>query len=528
MAGSSSVKLSPLVPWLWVAATAGLLAAGASGGSILAGAGEPGSLPTASIATLAGNTALAGTLAGIVALALGTLPALVAARFETRERARLLLGFCLIPVLIPPVCHAVVATRLTSPNGPLGVLGLPLQSVAGAGVVLGWSLAPIVTAVLYTAWRRCDPAVEEAALLESPAGVVIRRVVLPQASAAAVLAFVLVFLLAASDLSVAETLRGVPLLVREIYVQFGVFYNAAGALRAGFMLLIPCLLIAGLVLQFAQVAGDREVNAVSEAGPSSLAQRTGFLRAAGWIVGVVPPLVLVGALLWSLSGPDEAFLAGARLAWKLALPELVYTVFLALATACLSIYLSIQLAIGIIRHRSPWLLRLLMLGCFLVPAPLLGVALKGLLLPGGSGVLNEWLEALDASPAPLVLAWLIRFVPPCALLMEWAMRRLPVEWREAAMLEGAGILGHIRIWGLHGLWQPAAAVGLLVFTLCFQETGSALLLVPPGTTTLGVRLLTLLHYAPGSQVSALCLMLCLPAALALGLLAALSARPRPT
>ena len=519
------MKLAAFVPWLWVGLTAALLATGASGGTVLAGAGEAGALPAASIATLAGNTAWAGTLAGFVALALGALPALVAARLESRRRARILLGFALIPVLVPPVCHAVVATRLTAPNGLLGGLGLSVQSVTGAGVVLGWAFAPIVTAVLYGAWRRCDPSVEEAALLESRARTVLWRVVLPQASAAAALSFVLVFLLTASDLSVAETLRGVPLLVREIYVQFGVFYNTSGALRAGFMLLVPCLILAGVVLQTTRLAlGSREVSATTEAGPSSLAHRMRGLRTAGWIVGVSPALLLLGTLTYSLSGPEESFLAGARLAWRLALPELVYTLTLACLTACTAIYLSIQIAIGISRSPFAPVLRLLLLGCFLVPAPLLGVALKRMLLPAGDGAFNDLLASIDASPLPLVVAWLIRFVPPCALLMEWALHRLPAEWREAATLEGAGFVGHVRVWGFHGLWQPAAAVGLLVFTLCFQETGSALLLVPPGTTTLGVRLLTLLHYAPGSQVSALCLLLCLPAILAMVLLVAFSAR----
>ncbi|MBI1290054.1 ABC transporter permease subunit [bacterium] len=514
-------------PWLWSAALAGLLIFAALGPGGLAGGPEASQLPFSTLLRLSLNSVYTAGIAGLLALVLGGIPALVAARLESRRRGGTMLAVVLVPSLIPPVCFAVAASRITGPNGLLGPLELPLYSLTGAAVILGWALAPFAAAILYPAWRRTSREVEEAALVEVGALRVLLRVVVPQARGAAALAFVVVFLLAASDLSVAETLRGVPVLVREIYVQFGTYYNAAGALSAGLMILPPCTLLGALAYWLARSVPSQETESEDRPSIPALGRRLGWVRWMGWACAITPPALLIGTLLITLSGPGESFLAGARLAWKLALPELVYTTILSTVTAVLTAMLALAAALGLGAMRRPGFARYCMVLCFLTPAPLLGVAIKRLLLPSSAG-LPPWflngLAAIDGSPAPMVVAWLLRLVPIAALVLEWALRRVPTSLPEAARLEGAGLIGHARAWGYGALRTPVLAVALLAFALSFNETGSALLLVPPGLTTLGVRLMTLLHYAPGAQVSALCLLLCAPAFATAILLAVLPRR----
>jgi iron(III) transport system permease protein len=91
---------------------------------------------------------------------------------------------------------------------------------------------------------------------------------------------------------------------------------------------------------------------------------------------------------------------------------------------------------------------------------------------------------------------------------------VPVAEREAAILDGAGLVARWRAVFMPAIWPGVAAGTLIVFALILGEEGIAVLLLPPGPTTLGVRLQTLMHYAPTGQVSALCLLMIIPGVIA--------------
>jgi ABC-type Fe3+ transport system permease subunit len=179
--------------------------------------------------------------------------------------------------------------------------------------------------------------------------------------------------------------------------------------------------------------------------------------------------------------------------------------------------------------RRPWPARLALLVPLVTPAPLLAVGAQLLLRrPAGSlpGGLDDALAALADTHVPLLAVWLLRFAPIVALLVERALRHLPADASAAAALEGAGPLAFWR--AIAGpQCAPAVAAGMLAaFALSLGEVGAAVLLLPPGTTTLGVRLLTLMHYAPTGQVSALCLLLAAPGLAAYAAAASLLAMRR--
>jgi iron(III) transport system permease protein len=161
---------------------------------------------------------------------------------------------------------------------------------------------------------------------------------------------------------------------------------------------------------------------------------------------------------------------------------------------------------------------------FLLPAPIIGVALKMLmLLPPGSLPfhVDDWLASFDDTLLPLLLAYVIRFSPLVALLTEYQLRAVPAELRQAARLESSSVLGTFRTWGAAAVWPAAVAGGIASLALIMGETGATILLIPPGPTTLSVRLMTLMHYAPTSQVSALSFLITLPTLLVFPLLSGL-------
>jgi len=157
-----------------------------------------------------------------------------------------------------------------------------------------------------------------------------------------------------------------------------------------------------------------------------------------------------------------------------------------------------------------------------VPASLLGM---GMLELAG----HRPLDAVRDTSIPLLAGCVVRFLPLVTLLLYALWRGEPPEAVLAARVHGVPrwrtawtVLWPIRRAALLG---AALVAGLLSAT----ELEVSILLAPPGGSTLGVRLYSLIHTAPDSMVSALAvgmLVLAGPAAACLAALVA-SGRLRP-
>ncbi len=105
------------------------------------------------------------------------------------------------------------------------------------------------------------------------------------------------------------------------------------------------------------------------------------------------------------------------------------------------------------------------------------------------------------TPACVVLAYALRTLPYALLVLWPAVRALPGEFLDAAELAGYGPRGRIRRVALP-LTRPAivAAWGV-AFALALGELPAAVLVVPPGTTLLAVRVWELLHTGVESHLA---------------------------
>lgn len=178
---------------------------------------------------------------------------------------------------------------------------------------------------------------------------------------------------------------------------------------------------------------------------------------------------------------------------------------------------ALLIAWGIRRGKLPRLpvAVLLALG-FAIPGPLLGV----------------WLIQLLNQPADSVLAWLswwydhsilapwaaqfFRTLPLVTLLIGIQLSSLSQEVVDSAESEGAG-WGRQLLWIVIPLYWPGLIAAVcMALVVAVGELAATLLVVPPGVSTLSIRIFGLLHYGAEDQVSALSLML----ALAVGSVAA--------
>jgi iron(III) transport system permease protein len=103
------------------------------------------------------------------------------------------------------------------------------------------------------------------------------------------------------------------------------------------------------------------------------------------------------------------------------------------------------------------------------------------------------------------LAVYLRSLPIAALVMWHALQTVPKELLESAMVDGAGPL--VRLWKIAlPMRTPAAAVAwLAALAVSLGDLAAGILVVPPGVTTLSIRIFGLLHYGVEDQVAGICL-----------------------
>ena len=209
-------------------------------------------------------------------------------------------------------------------------------------------------------------------------------------------------------------------------------------------------------------------------------------------------LVLPMAILLQRALP----LADFALAWRTAARELRVTLSTALMAAMLSGLVGWGCAAWIVPHprqRRRWLEGLALLPLF-IPAPLVGIGLIGLWNRPG------WMGDMYQSEAMLALAACARFLP--LSIVAWARggARMPRAVSGAGRVDGRAGGAGPRLGARPAAWRHGLAGMALVLAWSVGELGASLLVAPPGSSTLSVRIFTLLHYGEDRMVAALCLM----------------------
>jgi iron(III) transport system permease protein len=137
-----------------------------------------------------------------------------------------------------------------------------------------------------------------------------------------------------------------------------------------------------------------------------------------------------------------------------------------------------------------------------LPGPILGIAVIRLLNRPQMPVL-VWLY--DHSILAPWLAVYLRSLPIATLVMWHALQTVPDELLENAMVDGAGPM--TRLWriALPMRTSAAAVAWLAALAISLGDLAASILVVPPGVTTLSIRIFGLLHYGVEDQVAGICL-----------------------
>lgn len=457
-----------------------------------------------------------GAGASALALVLGTATGYLTTRADFPGR-RLLFVLLLLPFFVPAYSYATAWVEWLAPGTvPMDTEASPspVYSLGAAILLLVFYLFPWVHLVAGAGFASIERHLEDAARLTLPDGRRFRRVSLALVAGILASAGLYVFVFGLKNQSVAELLRQ-RVYATEIMTEYQAFLDDRQAALKGLVFVGVSLAALGLALWVALRRQRLAIEGLSSpwTGAEGAARRAGLLAPAVCLLVFGVTVVLPLAILLRTAGGW----ANYRLVLETARSQIVMGLLTSAAAATLAVVMGFFLAEHIQRsgRLGAALTVVAAFVLFALPAPVLDIGLiRFWNRPGPLGWVYD-------RPAVLVLGQTAAFLPIAVVGFWVALRRIDPRLIEAAELAGLRwptvalrILGPIlRPWFV-GLWA-------VVFVLALNDIEAAVLLAPPGGDTLSVRIMTMLHYMPDSQVSALCVVQVAMTTLAIGVVAAL-------
>jgi iron(III) transport system permease protein len=493
---------------------------------------------TSRLLLLAWNTACLA--AGTVALTLPVGTALAILLYRTNTPGRRLWRLVVLLLLFIPL--PVMASAWQAALGAGGWLPLVAwgkvaagdPDVAPTGLVWkpwahGFTAAIWIHSVAGLPWvvwivgqglRSVERELEEDALTIVGPFQVLWRVTLPRCRAALWVAGLWLTLQVATEITVTDVTQ-VGTFAEEVYTQI-VVGDDLSVLRS-VAVAVPSVVLLSVLVGLTVRTLQRRIPPMESMTDApvcfriSLAGRIGLAVVVMAIVGVLAG-VPFASLIWKagIHGSPESW-SGA-VAWTY-LDRVLHRwgglvasrVLLALCTGMLAAGLGLVaswLAIG-----SRWfgvLVIVLAALAWAEPAPIVGLGLKETI---------DWLLALlpfravakalyyGPSLLPVLWAHLIRFFPYAVAILWPAVRRIPIELRDAVRVDGAQPHQELRhlIVPLSLPFIVQASVAIAVLSL--GELGAEKLVETPDAETIAHVIFTLMHYGVTNDLAALCLFL---------------------
>ncbi len=451
-------------------------------------------------ATLLGRSLGLALLVGLGATALGALTAvLVLLRRKASPHSIILASLALLALaMLPPYVHALTWMALVEGLSRL-FPQLQAQGVWLCAWVQTMSVLPIAAGLALLGFASVESSLIEAARLNRRDFSVLLRVILPLAAPAILSSVGLCFLLSLTDYSIPSLFQ-VNVYTLEIFSEF----SASGSPERAFLLSLP--LLAACAVAFLALMGSLRNTAISAANRVASHEphespkydwprwfQAILLLAGGvWLAQAALPIVMLLVRTGSLG----SFVKSATDARS----ELLFTLQVSLTAGLLCLPLALALVRWLAKgNRLGWGLALAPLA---LPAPLVGIGLVWIWSqPVSLGLYGSaWMP---------VLAMLARFSPVAALAILAQHRRT-----DPSLFEAGQIFQRNPLKRWLGVELPLLGPGLfaaagIVLVLSAGELGATLITIPPGQSTLTLRIYNYMHYGASEVVAGLGLLVLL-------------------
>lgn len=370
-----------------------------------------------------------------------------------------------------------------------------ISSSIGVILILTTIFTPLSMLIIGSALSNINAQLEESGIIISNFPNVIFKITLPLIKPAIFTSLILVFIFSISEFSVPAFL-GVSVFTTEIFIQFSAFYNHSLAILQSSVLIFICVL---LLFSERKYISDAPFLSISTKGTNNKIYNINnwnwlayFLLFAWFFLSVVFPFVIL--FFQSFKDGTNKFLQ----ALELLIPTFANSIGLAFIGAVIivlfgfvSAYFSTQNKVG---KTYDWLLLIV----FAIPSTILGISLIKFYN-------TPTLDFIYSSYAIIIIAYVGKFSFISSKLIGNAIKQIPVSLMEVADIQGVSFFRRIQKI-LIPLITPTLFVAFIIsFIFCLGELGTTIMLYPPGTEIMPIKVYTIMANAPQSLTSSMTL-----------------------
>jgi len=457
-------------------------------------------LPTKVYLSMLWNSLLVSGGATVLSLAAGVCLALILFKFlDTKNRWKMLLmALAAVPLYLFAAVWMFNFPSCLSSEGA-GEIGSCAAKIGYAAVISGLAKIPLATILLGLSLWGIHPDVEEAAWIEGGRKRALLHIIFPHMGRGLLFAGAVIFGLSLGEISVTDMLA-IRTLAEETYMQFQLTLQPSVAAFSGLLVFLP-LFFPALCILTDHMSGKDVLSEPMYA--RSVALFRDIDRLPKWICILFAWLVLilvVGVPLFVYVFRLDPLFVSFSMLFDLVCNEF----FLSVRVACCASLFAILIAFPIVymnRGKKMGILisSMALMGLF-VPGGVLGIALVKLFNNPGL------FAAIYNSSTILILGQAIRYFPLTVLVLWVFLRNVPQVYDELTSIEGVGWFQKMFQIYIPICRNPLLWTWALTFIWCMGDLDTSLIVCPPGTTTLPIRIFTTMHYGLYGEVALACLL----------------------
>ncbi len=455
------------------------------------------------VLVLLGKSSLIALIVSVLSTVVGVILAFFLYKTKMRFRSFFKVVM-LIPLLVSPYVLAVAWKDL------FFFLGVDSMAVTYVGMigVLGMIYAPLSMLMVGSALTNIDGQIEEAGLMLTGFWPVFWKIVLPLIKPALVSSLVLVFIFSLSEFSVAAYF-GVKVITTEIFTQFSAFYNYGLASLQSLLLVLICVALLFAERKYLAEAPFLSIGAKGQRHKEyPLPQWVGVGVVGGWVfVSVVLPFLMLFAQ--ALRGGQSVFFKAVNLL-RHSFPN---TIILALTGAFLVTLVGLVAGLGYFRKGRDrkvkidfWLLLI-----FAIPSTVYGISLIRFYN-------QDYWRVIYSSYGIILVGYVGKFSFIAAKIIGNSIRQIPQSLDESAEIMGIGYWTRLRKIVLPIIGSSIQVAFLIGFIFSLGELGTTIMVYPPGTEMMPIKVYTLMANAPEALTSAMVLVVFGVSLLSIGVL----------
>ena len=373
-----------------------------------------------------------------------------------------------------------------------------ISSYVGVILVLSSIFTPLSMLIIGSALSNINAQLEESGFVITNFRKVILKITLPLIKPALISSFVLVFIFSISEFSV-PAFFGVKVFTTEIFTQFSAFYNHSLAILQSALLILVCVL---LLFTEKKYIADAPFLSVSGQGMTTRLYNlkstkwAGLLFLFGWFfISVVLPFVVL--FTQSFKNGTGKFIQ----AFELLIPTFSNSIGLAFSGALIIVIVGFIAAYPTWsrsetkkRQSFDWLLLIV----FAIPSTILGISLIKFYN-------HPILDFIYSGYAIILIGYAGKFSFISAKLIGNAIKQIPNSLDEAAQIEGITFFKRLLSILVPLILPTLFATFIINFIFCLGELGTTIMLYPPGTEIMPIKVFTIMANAPQALTSSMTL-----------------------